>query len=310
MKTTLRFVLLLCVAASLPALRTAHAQEAGLAFLRLGTNAEALALGDAHVAHSRDAFATYWNPAGLAAASSNSAAISHHLWLADVRTYAAAARFGVGQKGGLGVFLTATGSSGLEAREVPGDPDGLFSAQFVSLGAAYGRQFGPLRAGVTAKYLSEQVYFNDASGFALDAGLQLDLWQNGLQLGAALQNVGEMSELSVQSTPLPRLVRAGAAVFPFRILTSDDDAPLFNLMVTGEVSHLVPAEMTRVHVGVAGEVLEMLTLRLGYLSNDAVRRFSFGAGLGYESLAVDYAFLPFQQEFDGPGHVLTVGYRW
>ena len=287
----------------------AHAQDAGLSFLRIGTNAAAIAVGDAYVAYSRDAFSTYWNPAGLAAASSNSAALSHHIWVADIRTYSLTSRFRAGTNGALGLFVTGLSSGDLEARDGPGEADGFFSAQYLNLGAAYGRRLGPLRAGLTAKYLAERIYASEADGFALDFGLQLDLLRGGLQLGAAFQNVGKMDQLADVSTPLPRMLRVGAALFPFRILTENDGRPLLNTFLTGEVSHVFTAEETRFHLGVAAEVLDLVMVRAGYITNDTLRRFSFGGGLGYESLQVDYAFLPFQ-DFGTPGHVLTLLYFW
>jgi len=295
----------LVVVSALPA----GAQESGLSFLRIGTDAAAIALGDAHVAHSRDAFATYWNPAGLAAGTENTTALSHHVWVGDVRTYAFASRFRAGAKGGLGLFVTATGSGDLEAREGPGDPAGFFDAQFVSTGAAYGRAFGPVRLGVTAKYLSERIFSQSASGYAFDFGVQADVLKGGLQLGAALQNVGEMNELNAASTKLPRTLRVGAAVYPFNIL-AEDGADLFNLMVVAEVSHNFAGDRTQVHVGLAGEAFEMLQIRVGYLSNDALRDISFGAGLRFSNLHFDYALLPFSSGFGGAGHVLTLAYGW
>lgn len=291
----------------------ARAQDAGLAFLRIGTNAAAMGLGDAYVAHSRDAFSTYWNPAGLAAAESNTAALSHHIWIADVRTYALAARLQAGEKGAIGIFATGTGAGDLEARERPGDPDGFFSVQYVSTGLSYGRSFGPLRAGATVKYLAERIYTDDANGYAFDLGLQMDLARRAIQLGVALQNIGEMSGLDITETPLPRTMRAGVAVFPLRVLTEGDRSSLLNTFITAEVSHVFEDEIdqaTRIHVGIAAEVLELVMLRAGYISNDEVRRFTTGGGLEYGSFIVDYAFLPFQDGFGGPGHVLTLLYKW
>jgi hypothetical protein len=288
----------------------ARAQESGLAFLKIGTNAAAMALGDAYVAHSRDAYSTYWNPAGLAAARFNSVAISHHLWIGDVRTYALASRFRAGERGGIGLFITATGSGDLEAREGPGDPDGFFSAQFAAVGLSYGHRFGPLRLGASAKYLTERIYTYNANGFAVDAGAQVDLAAGAVQLGAAVQNLGRMSELLAEATQLPRIVRVGAAIFPFRILTQDDGLPLLNTFLTGEVSYILPDEQSRLHVGVAAEVLELVVVRVGMITGEQVRRFSAGAGIGYGSFVVDYAFLPFQSDFGGSGHVLTLDYHW
>ncbi len=288
----------------------AQAQETGLNFLRIGANASASAMGDAQVATSRDAFSTYWNPAGLAAATANMAAVSHRIWIGDLRTYDAAARFRVGRNGGVGLAVTATDSGDLEARDLPGEPAGTFSAQFISLGVSYGRRFGPVRAGVTAKYLNERIFDTDATGYAFDAGLQLDVGQQFLALGAVIQNVGEMSELESVATELPSTLRVGAAVFPFRILAEEDGTRLLDVSMAAEVAHLLPGDLTRVHAGLGVTVMDMLIARVGYITNDTLRDFTFGLGLHYEALSFDYAYLPFEDGFGGPGHVLTLMYAW
>jgi len=298
------FLLLFLMAA------TAHAQETGLNFLRIGTNASASAMGDAQVASSRDAFSTYWNPAGLAAAQRNMAALSHRIWIGDLRTYDVAARFRVGSKGAVGLAVTATDSGDLDARELPGAPDGTFSAQFISVGLSYGRQIGPLRAGVTAKYLSERIFDTDATGYAIDAGVQLDVAQRFLALGAVIQNIGEMSRLEREATELPRTLRVGAAVYPLRILAEEDGTRLLDVSLAAEVSHLFPGELTRVHTGAAVTVMDLIIVRAGFITKDELRDLTFGLGLHYEALSFDYAYLPFEDGFEGPGHVLTIMYGW
>ncbi len=267
-------------------------------------------MGDSQVASSRDAFSTYWNPAGLAAATRNSASGSYHAWVGSTQIYAGAVRLRAGTNGGFGFYVTANGTDDLEARDEPGAPAGTFSVQFVNAGAAYGRAFGPVRAGLTAKFLTERIYTQSSSGYGFDVGIQADLLSNGLHVGAALQNVGEMGELIDDATELPTMVRAGAAFFPLRLLTSDDDATLLRTVITTEVVHVFPNETTQFHAGVGVEVLDVIDMRAGFISNDALRRYSFGLGFGYESFAFDYAFLPFESGFEGPGHVLTLTYSW
>ena len=288
----------------------AQAQETGLNFLRIGTNASASAMGDTQVATSRDAFSTYWNPAGLAGASSNTASVSHRIWIGDLRTYDAAARFQAGRTGGLGLAVTATDSGDLEARDLPGQPDGFFSAQFISVGVSYGRQIGPLRAGATAKFLSEQIFESEATGYAFDAGVQLAVMRDLVRFGAALQNVGEMSELQGEATELPRTLRVGVAAFPFRILAEDDGTALLDVLLATEVSHLFPGDITRLHVGAGVTVLDMIVARAGFITNDELRDLTFGLGLHSETLFFDYAYLPFESGFEGPGHVVTLTYAW
>ena len=304
MKHLLLFILLFSLTSR------ADGQEAGLAFLRIGTNAAASAMGDAQVSNSRDAFSTYWNPAGLAGATSNSAALSHHIWVANTRTYSLAGRFRAGANGGVGIFVTALDSGDLEARDRPGDPSGIFDAQFVSTGASYGHAVGPLRLGVTAKFLSERIFSNSATGYAFDFGVQLDLVDDGIRLGAALQNVGEMGTLNAVATELPRTIRAGLSVYPFRVLAMADGSVLLNAFLTGEVSHVVPTETTRLHIGAAAEVVELVTVRAGFIQNDELRGITVGGGLGSNGFLFDYAIIPFDSGFGGPGHVLSLLYTW
>lgn len=287
---------------------TAKAQDSGLSFLALGTDAASLALGDQGVASTSGAFATYWNPAGLVAGSGRSLGVSHHVWIADVKTYAAAGVLRSGDKSAFGAFITATDSGDLEAREQPGASDGSFDAQFVSFGLSYARVIGPTRAGVTGKFISERIFANSANGFAVDAGVQTNAFNNGLLLGAALSNVGSMSELNAVSTKLPRLARVGATVYPFRVLADLDGTLLLNTAIYGEVSHNTATEQTRMHIGLSGEVLDTVTARLGYVSNDDLRSFSAGLGVEVTSLVLDYSLIPFEDGFGGPAHIITLTY--
>ena len=287
----------------------ASAQDTGLNFLRIGANAMASAMGDAQVAASRDAFSTYWNPAGLAA-SGNAVGASHRLWVGDVKAYDIAVRLPSRTGGAWGLALTATDSGDLEAREVPGEPAGLFSAQFISIGVSYARSYRALRGGITTKFLRESIYNASASGYAFDVGLQLDAFRELVTLGAALRNAGRMNELEAERTQLPRVFQAGAAVFPFQVIAGADGTRLLQLMLTAEVSHLFANEVTRLHGGLSATVMEMVDLRGGYVTRDELRDFTFGLGLNFDTMLVDYAYIPFEEGFEGPGHVLSILYTW
>lgn len=285
-------------------------QESGMAFLRIGANAAASAMGDAQVAASRDAFATFWNPAGLAASRDRTAAISHRVWIGNLRMYDLTAGLPLGTRSSVGILVTASDSGDLEARDMPGEPFGTFRAQFISAGLSYARSLGALRAGVTAKFLKERFFEADASGYAFDAGLQASLAAETVLLGAAIRNVGKMSRLEREATRLPRMLHAGAAFYPLHILSIADGTSLLDVMVSAEVSHLVPSSLTRLHLGVAATVMEMVILRVGYISRDAPRTVTSGVGIDFDELTFDYAYIPFDSGFEGPGHVLTLAYRW
>lgn len=284
------------------------AQDSGLAFLSIGVDAAALSVGDQGVASTRGAFATYWNPAGMVAGGDQSLGISHHRWVADVRTYAASGVIRSGERSAFGAFITATDAGDLEARQGPGEADGLFTAQFVSAGASYARAIGALRVGATGKFISERIFGQSANGFAVDAGFQVDVLGDGLLLGVSLSNFGSMSDLNAQATKLPRMLRAGGVIYPFRVLADLDGAVLLSTGILLEVSHNTAVERTQVHVGLTGDVLETVSVRAGYLSNDELRDFSAGLGVVQGTLSLDYAILPFSDGFGGPAHILTVSY--
>ncbi len=289
----------------------AHAQNnTGLAFLRIGTSANALAMGSAQAAIAEDAFSSYWNPAGMGHISENSAGLTHHVWIEDTRIYSLAAAMRPSFGGGIGVFLTAVGSGDIEARSGPGASSGTFRAQFVAAGATYGRAFGPVSFGATAKFLSERIFEYSANGFAVDVGARLDLADRRVKIGLAASNFGSMSELNVQASALPRTIRAGVGVYPFRIVTQDDREDLINTVVVFEVSRDLEEEENALHIGLEAQVLETILLRGGWQSNNDLWQFSLGAGVLFDPVRFDYAYLPFRSGFGRSGHVLTLLYNW
>ena len=286
---------------------SAYAQDSGLSFLTLGVDAQSLAKGDAGVATSTGAFASYWNPAGLAGTDSE-IGVSHHVWIGDIRTYGLNGAFRMGERSGIGVSVVATGAGNLEARQQPGESDGLFDAQFVSAGASFGHQFGPLRAGVAVKFLSERIFTNSANGYGFDVGVQTELMNETIHVGAVMANMGSMEELNVEATELPRLLRVGAEVFPFRAITALDGEVFLSTSLLAEVSHNYVTERTKWHFGLSAEVLETVTARVGYLTDDFLRDVSAGIGIEVAEIWFDYAMLPFEDGFGGPAHIVTVRY--
>ena len=284
-------------------------QDTGLSFLRIGVNAHGGSMGDAQVASVSNAFATYWNPAGLAS-ERRSIAGSHRIWVGDVRAYDIAAQLPAGRNSAWGLSLTATDSGDMEARTQPGPPEGMFSAQFINAGVSYARAIRGLRIGITGRYLRERIFDTDASGYAFDAGIQADLLSSSLNVGASVRNIGRMGELEFERTPLPRLLQGGIALSPLQIVGYTDNVRLLDLALALETSHLFDDNLTRLHVGISVKVMELVDLRGGYVSSDELRDYTFGLGLSFDGIYADYAYIPFEEGFDGPGHILSLLYHW
>ena len=303
-----RLVAVLCIAV-VGTGSTAFGQDSGLSFLEIGVDAESTALGDANVNANSSAFASFWNPAGLASQNGNSISAAHHIWIADDRTYALYTRLGKGETGGIGLFVHANTVGDIEQRDNPGPSEGSFSAQYFAAGAGYGRSVGRLRVGASIKYISERIIDVSARGYGVDAGFQLDVVEDLLIAGAAVTNAGSLNELESISTTLPTTIRGGVTLFPFRMIM-EDNTRLVNTMLNAEVSYNEPNERTRVHIGAAAEVVETVTARAGYITNDALRGITAGLGLAISEWQFDYALVPFENGFGGPGHIMSLGYRW
>lgn len=282
-------------------------QSSTFDLLKTGVNAEAGAMGDAHVATVDDAYAVFWNPAGLASTSTNSAVAAHHIWVGTYRTYALAAQVTVADQTAAGIFVLAN-DIGFSNR-VGGTSIGE-GVQSLVTGVSVGRAIGPVRVGGTVKYVSERILQTPSRGVAADFGLQFSAKNESFRAGVSLLNLGQMSDVAGLVTEIPTTVRAGLAVYPFRVISFDDAGELLNAHVIVEVSRILPDELTRFHVGVAARVLDMVTARAGYITNDELRSLTAGLGLDVEPFRFDYALVPFSQGFGGPGHQLSMVFSW
>jgi hypothetical protein len=284
-------------------------QESGFAVLRLGPFADHAAMGETYTAYASGPAAMYGNPAGLAQRVGNNASLTYQSWIGETNIYSIGARFQAGRRGGIGVLVSMFGSGTLDARDQPG-PGDPFEVQYVTVGAAYGLQIGPLRAGVTGKFLSERIYTESASGLALDAGVQTSLFGDDLMFGASVHNIGSMDELGAESTSLPVIVRMGAAGYPISIYSEGDREPTVRVFVSPEVLFFPNDSDTRVNVGAGVELPGVIAVRAGYLSGDAARSVTFGAGLTYAGFVFDYGFVPLRDDFGPASHILTLRYEW
>ncbi len=289
---------------------TASAQSGGLAFLKIEPSAEALAVGSSLTATSHDAFSTFINPAGLGGDGMSSAALTYNAWTADARLFSFAGRFRIGTRGGLGIALSSSTSGDIETRTQPGPASSTTSVTYLSAGAGYGHQIGPVRLGLTAKYVLEQLFEYHANGFAIDLGTQIDVIDDRIWIGAAIQNIGDMQTLNVQRTELPETYRVGVALQLVTVQMADDGSEPVKLVVSADVLYRSDEEKTFVQFGASINALDFLWLRAGYLVDNELRDFSVGLGLAYESFRFDYAYVPFTAGFGNSGQIVTLQYYY
>lgn len=313
---TLKFVLALIVF-----LLTVHSpvlggSSAGMTFLLTGPSAWNMGASEAHTAALTGPSGIFLNPSLLALEYSSSVSASYMIWPAtDTQNHFAGALFRR-NRDAFGVALLSSVVDDIPFRSGPTQsPDGYFAVRYMALAASYARSHGPVSAGVTGMYLYEQFFRQDAVGLAFNAGLALSLLDERVRLGAAVRNIGSMSELSETATVLPAMLSLGADVQLLQFSTSalDDEIPFLWSVSTDYVQPLADVRPSGepdtdpraayVNIGTELNIAQLIDLRAGYRSGDTQRRFSFGIGVSAGDFYISYAYMPFKTGF-GNAHAI------
>ncbi len=273
----------------------------GLAFLKVDVDGRSAAMGGAYTALASGASAAYWNPAGLADSDKNNIILTHLVWLSDITQEYAAVKFNAGRHHfSLAVNVFTIPGIEIRGEEPAAEPDGTVEAVNFYTAFGYARSFGGgWQAGINVKYLYEKLYLTSAGGFAVDLGVKYHSVYKGLDWGLTIQNIGKMTQLKEQSTPLPFLLRSGFAYrLPYRLF-------LQNPLLTSDLEYIRDGR-TSFRLGGEIPLVGGLVFRLGTRFGEARFQWTAGVGLNYRAFYFDYAFAP--DPFDlGTSHRLTLG---
>ncbi len=273
------------------------AGNTGLAFLKFGVGARAIAMGEAFSSIADDATAFIYNPARLNFGSSSNVAIMHNSSVQDLNNDYIAAKFFLSQKLTLGVGFFTTSINNIEIRNTPGAAIDNFDARNLSTGISFGYKINPnLSIGITGKFLFEKIYVDEASGLGFDFGTNYS--KNNLSFAFVVANIGSMNELKNQSSKLPSLVRFGGS---YKYSKNK-----FGLTLGVDGFKVLDGGSFHVLTGAEGGYNDFVFLRLGYQTSFDDRGLSTGIGFKYKALTIDYAFVPYQNEF-GTSNSISLG---
>ena len=282
----------------------AQAGSSGLAFLKLGVAGRGVAMADAMAASTSGVSSLYYNPAGLleqsAAGPSTRFMFTHKEWIQDTRLEFLGGTARLGENGGLGAYITSTSISDIEIRTVPGQPEGTFSASNMAIGLSYAHRLTEtIRAGITVKYLYEKMLVDNASGFAVDLGVQTDTPLENLVIGAAVQNLGGMSPLREQSTALPAMARLGGAY------SMELSEGLYSFLGAADGVYNFPENRASLNLGAEALFHHIAAVRVGYTFGSEARGISAGVGIMYGIFGLDYAYSPLSSDL-GNAHTISI----
>lgn len=186
------------------------------AFLRRGIGGRALAMGKAYTSISNDASSVYWNAAGLSRMDKAELQAMYSVLAFDKQQLFA----GVGGKifgaFALGAGWYRFGVGNIDGRDKAGNPTQKFDDSESSFMASASMKAGAVSFGLTGKYLQHALANNSATGFGLDVGAQLDLFEM-FSIGLVLQDIGGQLTWDTDSNlkeSIPLMTRGGVAFCP------------------------------------------------------------------------------------------------
>jgi hypothetical protein len=280
--------------------RVAAQGTTGVEFLKLGIGARAVGMGEAFVSLADDASAAYWNPAGIAPQSGQHVLLTHQEWFEDIRLENASYLW-ANEKQGVGLSATLLYAGQLEERDDTGQFLGEFRYFDFAMGLSYAREIVPsVSAGMTGKFLREEIDRDTATTLAVDLGVLVQVPGTGFRVGGAVSNLGQGLKFNEVRDKLPRTVSLGVSYEMPGILPGAGGLTLAADVFKpreGDTSLRLGGEF-----GFAG----VATYRLGYVTGHDSQDIGTGFGVDLGKYTLDYAYVPSSFEL-GDTHRFSLG---
>ncbi|HET8864882.1 MAG TPA: PorV/PorQ family protein [Gracilimonas sp.] len=311
MKTGLAILFLLFISSS------AIAQSSGFAMLDIAPTPFSLSKAEATTSIPDGSASIYSNPALLIYNKSSSIDLSYTLWIAGVNNIFGGINF-INERRAIAFSFYSSGADDYQQYDRPGQSNGNFSIQYLSISAAYAYDFNYFSLGGAIQYLNEEVFTYQANGYAFNFGIATQVFDERIKAGASLTNVGEMDQLNINSTSLPSNLKFGLSADIAELTApKNDNLPI---LISAFADFIHPLEDTSgkdfagyissenyFNLGLALTIAEVLELSGGYKTQNNVRPIAFGAGFTSNEITFNYALIPFNT---GYGTVHSIGIKY
>lgn len=259
-------------------------------------------MAGAHTGIATGVTAQFWNPAALATMDRPQVGAMHATWLNDLSYEWIGYARPVSPKLGVGsVSVAYFHMPSIAGVDEFNNPTGDFKVYDLAVTFGLARPIGRgINVGANAKLIRQNLATVSATGAAVDLGTSATI--RGTTIGAVIQNLGPSLSFDGAPYPLPQQVKFGAS----RGFLKD------KLLVAADYN--MPRDYYNdVRLGTEIRAHQNVSLRLGYRhelgsDGDPANGLSYGLGLHYSQLQLDYAMTP-SNDFDNI-HRLSFGYSF
>lgn len=275
----------------------------GMSFLKIGFGARNIAMSDFGVIGVNDLTALNYNPALLTQYESPQLMLTYNQSIQDMSTQLVGASFSLWGVP-FAVAVNNTSINDFEIRTQPGEPQSYFNVHYMFGSISTGfKIYKNLAIGITTKYIYENIFSDEAGGWAYDFGLSYFDVIEGLDIGASYKNIGTLSKLRNKATVLPTDLRFGLS---YGLAVNSINSEV--ILITGVQKY---TETDDIHLHIGGEFFydELIAIRLGYMSGYESKGLTTGLGLYWEGINFDYAFTPYSYGL-GSSHTISLMYSF
>lgn len=271
-------------------------------FLNFEVGARPAGMAGAGIGTGSGVTSQLWNPAFLADLDRPEVGAMHASWLDGLSYEWLGYAKPLGPKWGIGsvsiAYFHMPSIAGYDAFD---NPIGEYKAYDMAVTVGLARPLtSAFSVGANARFIRQSLADVSGTGGAVDLGVKAQV--AGTTVGASIQNLGPDLSLGGASNPLPRQVRFGMS------------RPLYENRVLLAADLNMPSDYYNdLRVGTEVRPHELVALRMGYRhelgsSGDPQNGLSFGVGLRWKALTVDYAMTP-DNAFDNVQR-LSFGYSF
>ncbi|MBN1302397.1 MAG: PorV/PorQ family protein [Melioribacteraceae bacterium] len=291
--------------------------QSGFQFLSVVSDARGAAMAEAMTSLQVGSSALFFNPAGMSGLENFiDVSASINQWIADINHYTLSAAINPfeGNFGVFGISIQSVdygefyGTRVNPATDLGYDDTGIFKLSAVAVGLGYAKQItdrfsigGQVRwvkqdlgeslvADVTEVDTSAVSQKNELTPFVFDFGTQFRTGIESLVFGMSIRNFSNEVKYAEEGFQAPLVFTLGISM---NVIDLIGELPLDqSLFISIDASHHRD-HPEQIKIGIDYELLNMISLRGGYVSGSSETGFTFGLGVSRYGFAFDYSYTPF-----------------